>query len=80
MNPPMTKPANIFIKLTEPDRGTRHVVIAQDAHEIITWSQPLRHATEDVAGFSWMGSPGQFGREFKPDCTGAQMSYTTSPA
>ena len=46
----------------------RHTVIMADEHEVVTWSDPIPESifNAGICGYSWLGSPGDFLKSFKP--------------
>lgn len=67
-----------FALRTEDGKGVRHQIIehnrADDEDnqggvptepEILTWSDPLKTETAEVAGYSWRGSKEDFEKRFK---------------
>lgn len=46
--------------------GLVHYITSAGKKSVTTWSEPIRDANSEVAGFSWMGPIEDFYKQFKP--------------
>lgn len=58
----------LFVGSDASPRGLRHTVLMADELEVVTWSDRIPESifNSGVCGYSWLGTPEQFLRQFKP--------------